>query len=189
VFNVLLQVLDDGRLTDGQGRTVNFKNTVIVMTSNIGSAEIQRLGGENAQEWEIEAAVKQMLKQHFRPEFLNRIDETIVFHPLQKGQLVKIVDVQLEHLRKRLADRHLTLSISDRAKKLLAEEGYDPVYGARPLKRVIQQRLENPLAQRILSGEYGEGDVVNVDVDSAKHDFRFGKGHKVAEGELVGGKG
>jgi ATP-dependent Clp protease ATP-binding subunit ClpB len=188
VFNVLLQVLDDGRLTDGQGRTVNFKNAVIVMTSNIGSAEIQRLGAENAQEWEIEAAVKEMLKQHFRPEFLNRIDETIVFHPLQKEQLVKIVDVQLEHLRKRLAARHLTLNISDKAKKLLAEEGYDPVYGARPLKRVIQQRLENPLAQRILSGEYAEGDVVKVDVDSAKHDFKFGKGHEVVEGELVGGK-
>jgi ATP-dependent Clp protease ATP-binding subunit ClpB len=187
VFNVLLQVLDDGRLTDGQGRTVNFKNTVIVMTSNIGSAEIQRLGSENAQEWEIEAAVKEMLKQHFRPEFLNRIDETIVFHPLQKEQLVKIVDVQLEHLRKRLAARHLTLKISDGAKKLLAEEGYDPVYGARPLKRVIQQRLENPLAQRILSGEYVEGDVVSVAVDSSKHDFQFGKGHEVVEGELVGG--
>jgi ATP-dependent Clp protease ATP-binding subunit ClpB len=188
VFNVLLQVLDDGRLTDGQGRTVNFKNTVIVMTSNIGSSEIQRLGSKNAQDWEIEAAVKEMLKEHFRPEFLNRIDETIVFHPLQKEQLVKIVDVQLEHLRKRLAARHLTLSISDAAKKLLAEEGYDPVYGARPLKRVIQQRLENPLAQRILSGEYAEGDAVSVDVDSAKHDFKFGKGHEVVEGELVDGK-
>jgi ATP-dependent Clp protease ATP-binding subunit ClpB len=188
VFNVLLQVLDDGRLTDGQGRTVNFKNTVIVMTSNIGSAEIQRLGGENAQEWEIEAAVKEMLKQHFRPEFLNRIDETIVFHPLQKEQLTKIVDVQLEHLRKRLSARHLTLNISDAAKKLLAEEGYDPVYGARPLKRVIQQRVENPLAQRILGGDYVEGDVVRVDVDNAKHDFTFGKGHGLVESEMVGEK-
>jgi ATP-dependent Clp protease ATP-binding subunit ClpB len=188
VFNVLLQVLDDGRLTDGQGRTVNFKNTVIVMTSNIGSSEIQRLGSENAQEWEIEGAVKEMLKQHFRPEFLNRIDETIVFHPLQKEQLVRIVDVQLEHLRKRLAARHLTLSITDEAKKLLADEGYDPVYGARPLKRVIQQRLENRLAQQILSGEYLEGDVVSVAVDPAKHDFKFGKGHTAVAGELVGGR-
>jgi ATP-dependent Clp protease ATP-binding subunit ClpB len=175
-------------LTDGQGRTVNFKNTVIVMTSNIGSSEIQRLGSENAQEWEIEAAVKEMLKQHFRPEFLNRIDETIVFHPLQKQQLTRIVDVQLEHLRKRLAARHLTLNITDQAKQLLAEEGYDPVYGARPLKRVIQQRVENPLAQRILSGEYADGDVVKVGVDSTKHDFKFGKGREVVEGELVGGK-
>jgi ATP-dependent Clp protease ATP-binding subunit ClpB len=188
VFNVLLQVLDDGRLTDGQGRTVNFKNTVIVMTSNIGSSEIQRLGSENAQEWEIEAAVKEMLKQHFRPEFLNRIDETIVFHPLQKEQLVKIVDVQLEHLHKRLAARHLKLNISNEAKKLLADEGYDPVYGARPLKRVIQQRLENPLAQRILSGEYSEGDTVKVDADSANHEFKFSSKHGAPEGELVGGR-
>jgi ATP-dependent Clp protease ATP-binding subunit ClpB len=188
VFNVLLQVLDDGRLTDGQGRTVNFKNTVIVMTSNIGSTEIQRLSGESAQEWEIEAAVKEMLKQHFRPEFLNRIDETIVFHPLRKEQLTKIVDVQLEHLRKRLTARHLTLNISDSAKKLLAEEGYDPLYGARPLRRVIQQRLENPLAQRILGGDFVEGDVVKVDVDSSKHDFRFTNGRHLSERELVGGK-
>jgi ATP-dependent Clp protease ATP-binding subunit ClpB len=187
VFNVLLQVLDDGRLTDGQGRTVNFKNTVIVMTSNIGSSEIQRLSTENAQEWEIEAAVKEMLKQHFRPEFLNRIDETIVFHPLQKEQLTKIVDVQLEHLRKRLAARHLSLQITDTAKRLLAEEGYDPIYGARPLKRVIQQRVENPLAQRILGGDFTEGDTVHVDVDDAKHDFSFTKGREVVEGELVGG--
>jgi ATP-dependent Clp protease ATP-binding subunit ClpB len=188
VFNVLLQVLDDGRLTDGQGRTVNFKNAVIVMTSNIGSAEIQRLTGENAAEWEIEAAVKEMLKQHFRPEFLNRIDETIVFHPLQKEQLTRIVDVQLEHLRKRLAARHLSLQISDAARLLLAEEGYDPIYGARPLKRVIQQRVENPLAQRILGGDFLENDTVSIDVDPAKHDFTFRKGGGVVEGELVGSK-
>ena len=186
VFNVLLQVLDDGRLTDGQGRTVDFKNTVIVMTSNIGSAQIQELTARGAEEWEIEAAVKDLLKQHFRPEFLNRVDETIVFHPLSKEQLTKIVDVQLDHLRKRLATRGLKLDLSADAKKLLADEGYDPVYGARPLKRVIQHRVENPLANRILRGEFAEGDTIHIDVDSARHDFTFEKGAEVVEGELVG---
>jgi ATP-dependent Clp protease ATP-binding subunit ClpB len=187
VFNVLLQVLDDGRLTDGQGRTVDFKNTVIIMTSNIGSAEIQRLTGQNAAEWEVEAAVKDLLKGHFRPEFLNRVDETIVFHPLSKQQLTKIVDVQLDGLRKRLAARNLRLSITDSAKKLLADEGYDPQFGARPLKRVIQHRLENPLATRILAGEFAEGDTIHVDADAAKGTFRFekGKGGEPAKGELV----
>src|SRR3954465_7539168 len=186
VFNVLLQVLDDGRLTDGQGRTVDFKNTVIVMTSNIGSAEIQRLTGNKAEEWEIEAAVREMLKNHFRPEFLNRVDEIIVFHPLSKEQLTRIVDVQLDGLRKRLATRGLKLALSEEAKKLLADEGYDPNYGARPLKRVIQQRIENPLAGRILRGEFPEGDTIAVDTDAAKHDFVFSKGAGVAEEELVG---
>jgi ATP-dependent Clp protease ATP-binding subunit ClpB len=185
VFNVLLQVLDDGRLTDGQGRTVDFKNSVIVMTSNIGSAEIQKLTGQGAAEWEFEAAVKDLLKGQFRPEFLNRIDETIVFHPLGKDQLTRIVDVQLEHLRKRLASRNLKLSVTDKAKKLLAEEGYDPQYGARPLKRVIQQRLENPLASRILAGEFAEGDTVRVDADGKKGTFRFEKGAEQVEAELV----
>jgi ATP-dependent Clp protease ATP-binding subunit ClpB len=185
VFNVLLQVLDDGRLTDGQGRTVDFKNSVIVMTSNIGSAQIQELKGKGAEEWEIEAAVKEMLKTFFRPEFLNRIDEIIVFHPLSKEQLTKIVDVQLNHLRKRLETRNLKLDITPAAEALLAEEGYDPTYGARPLKRVIQQRLENPIASQILRGQYGEGDVIHVDVDAVKHDFVFTKGAGV-EPELVG---
>jgi len=178
VFNVLLQVLDDGRLTDGQGRTVNFKNTVIVMTSNIGSAEIQKMATKETPEWEVEAAVKQLLKDYFRPEFLNRIDETILFHSLSKEQLMSIVGVQLTHLHRRLADRNLKLEISPEALKLLAEEGYDPTYGARPLKRVIQQRLENPLASSILKGDYAEGDVISVDVDSAKHEFTFKKGSK-----------
>jgi ATP-dependent Clp protease ATP-binding subunit ClpB len=185
VFNVLLQVLDDGRLTDGQGRTVNFKNAVIVMTSNIGSQQIQDLTSKNAEEWEIEAAVKDMLKQYFRPEFLNRIDETILFHPLGKDQLKAIVDVQLNYLRKRLASRELKFVIDEEAERLLAEEGYDPTYGARPLKRVIQQRIENPLAQKILAGEFGEGDTIHVTVDSAKHDFKFERGVEVVEGELV----
>jgi ATP-dependent Clp protease ATP-binding subunit ClpB len=184
VFNVLLQVLDDGRLTDGQGRTVNFKNTVIVMTSNLGSNAIQELSAKGSEEWEIEAAVREMLKQAFRPEFLNRIDETIIFHPLGKEQLAKIVDIQLDHLRKRLAARNLKLQISDEAEQLLAEEGYDPTFGARPLKRVIQQRIENSLAQKILSGEFGEGDTISIDVDRAKHDFKFGKG-RMAKDEPV----
>jgi ATP-dependent Clp protease ATP-binding subunit ClpB len=175
VFNVLLQVLDDGRLTDGQGRTVDFKNSVIVMTSNIGSAQIQELKAKGAEDWEVEAAVKDMLKQFFRPEFLNRIDEIIVFHPLSKEQLTKIVDVQLNHLRKRLATRNLSLQVSETAKRLLAEEGYDPNYGARPLKRVIQQRLENPIASRILRGEYAERDTIYVDADPQKQEFMFRK--------------
>jgi ATP-dependent Clp protease ATP-binding subunit ClpB len=185
VFNVLLQVLDDGRLTDGQGRTVNFKNTVIVMTSNLGSDRIQSLTAEGANDWEIEAAVKELLKGQFRPEFLNRVDEMIVFHPLGKQQLTLIVDVQLEHLRKRLAQRGLKLVLSDDAKKLLADEGYDPTLGARPLKRVIQQRLENPLAQQILAGEFAEGDTIRVDVDATKNDFTFKKGREHVEAELV----
>ncbi len=185
VFNVLLQVLDDGRLTDGQGRTVDFKNTVIAMTSNIGSAEIQRLTSQKAEEWEIEAAVMEMLKGHFRPEFINRVDEVIVFHPLGKDQLTKIVDVQLEHLRKRLASRNLKLQVSDEAKRLLADEGYDPNYGARPLKRVIQHRLGNPLASRILRGEFAEGDTIRIGVDAAKHEFTFEKGRETVEAELV----
>jgi ATP-dependent Clp protease ATP-binding subunit ClpB len=186
VFNVLLQVLDDGRLTDGQGRTVDFKNTVIVMTSNIGSQQIQELTSKKAEEWEIEAAVMDMLKGHFRPEFLNRVDEVIVFHPLSKDQITRIVDIQLESLRKRLASRGIKLQISDEAKKLLADEGYDPAYGARPLKRVIQHRIENSLATRILKGEFGEGDTIRIDVDAGRHDFTFAKGRETVEAELVG---
>jgi ATP-dependent Clp protease ATP-binding subunit ClpB len=188
VFNVLLQVLDDGRLTDGQGRTVNFKNTVIVMTSNIGSQEIQRLATEKAEEWEVEAKVKSLLKDYFRPEFLNRIDEIILFHSLSKDQLTQIVDVQLESLRKRLAQRNMKLELDDEAKKLLADEGYDPTMGARPLKRVIQQKIENPLATHILRGDYGDGDTIHVTVDRGKQDFKFEKGARVPEGELVGNR-
>ena len=173
VFNVLLQVLDDGRLTDGQGRTVNFKNTVIVMTSNLGSAEIQKLSAKQAPEWEVEAAVKNLLRDHFRPEFLNRIDETILFHTLTRDQLDRIVDVQLATLRRRLGDRNLKLELTDEARKLLAEEGYDPAYGARPLRRVIQQRIENPLAGHILAGDFGDGDTIRVAVNPARHDFTF----------------
>jgi ATP-dependent Clp protease ATP-binding subunit ClpB len=175
VFNVLLQVLDDGGLTDGQGRTVDFKNTVIVMTSNIGSTQIEHLRTQDAAEWEVEAAVKDMLKQHFRPEFLNRIDEVIVFHPLSREQLARIVDIQIEQLAARLSQRNLKLSVTPAARKLVAEEGHDPAYGARPLKRVIQQRIENPIASKILGGEFGEGDTIEIDIDRAKHDFTVGK--------------
>ncbi|MGA3065898.1 MAG: ATP-dependent chaperone ClpB [Tepidisphaeraceae bacterium] len=173
VFNVLLQVLDDGRLTDGQGRTVNFKNAVIVMTSNLGSSEIQKLAIRDAEGWEVEAAVKTLLKDHFRPEFLNRIDEIILFHTLNKEQISRIVDVQLEHLRKRLGDRNIHMTLTDGARKLLAEQGYDPTFGARPLKRVIQQRIENPVAGKILAGEFGDGDTIAIDADSAKQGFKF----------------
>ena len=176
VFNVLLQVLDDGRLTDGHGRTVDFKNTVIVMTSNIGSSQIQEMTSRQAEEWEVEAAVKDMLKQALRPEFLNRIDETIVFHPLGKEQLRRIVEVQLGYLRKRLFDRGLKLELTERARKLLADKGYDPTYGARPLKRVIQQRIENPIAAKILAGEFAEGDTIRIDVNGGGG-FVFGKGN------------
>jgi ATP-dependent Clp protease ATP-binding subunit ClpB len=185
VFNVLLQVLDDGRLTDGQGRTVNFKNTVIVMTSNLGSQEIQKLAKGEAPDWEVEAAVKTLLQAQFRPEFLNRIDEVIIFHTLTRDQLTRIVDVQLNHLRKRLATRGLKLVVSDAAKALLGEEGFDPTYGARPLKRVIQQRIENPLSSRILRGDFAEGDTVRIEADPQRHDFRFEKGPEQVDAELV----
>ncbi|HEY8746825.1 MAG TPA: ATP-dependent chaperone ClpB [Tepidisphaeraceae bacterium] len=184
VFNVLLQVLDDGRLTDGQGRTVNFKNTVIVMTSNIGSQEIQKLAGDKAPEWEVEAAVQQMLKAQFRPEFLNRIDEIIIFHTLSRDQLTRIVDVQLQNLAKRLAARGLKLLVTETAKNLLGEEGYDPAYGARPLKRVIQQRIENSLAGRLLNGDFGEGDTIKIDVDPVRHNFTFEKAVATVEPRL-----
>lgn len=173
VFNVLLQVLDDGRLTDGHGRTVDFKNTVIIMTSNIASTQIQKLADEEGADWEIEAHVKEALKQHFRPEFLNRIDETIVFHPLGKEQLRAIITIQLRHLEKRLAERNITLNVTPAAHDLLMDEGYDTTFGARPLKRTIQQKLENPLAKKILSGEITDTDKIKIDAD--QHTFKFNK--------------
>ncbi len=182
VFNVLLQILDDGRLTDGQGRTVDFKNTVIIMTSNLGSQVIKELGGDYAK---MEKEVRGILEASFKPEFLNRIDETIIFRPLTKAVILKIVDLQVELLRKRLAERKIGLSVSAEAKALLAERGYDPVYGARPLKRVIQRDVQNPLAMRILAAEFGEGDTVSVSADKAGElVFR-----KKAAGEKEKGKG
>jgi len=202
VFNVLLQVLDDGRLTDGHGRTVDFRNTIIAMTSNIGSEHIQRLSeGRDSSSFsrdpkgsahsnatdspdadasddivadiEIETAVRQELKRHFRPEFLNRIDEVIVFHRLTRRHLRAIVDIQVRQLRQRLADRELALSLSDAAVDKLAKDGYDPSFGARPLKRLIQQEIENPLARRILAGEFAPGDAITVDVSGEM--FAFGR--------------
>ncbi len=161
------------------------RNTFIVMTSNSGSGEIQKLPTKEAPEWEWRPPVKQMLKEYFRPEFFNRIDETILFHSLRRDQLAKIVDVQLGNLRKRLAARNLKLELSPEASKLLAEEGYDPSYGARPLKRVIQQRIENQLASQILKGEFNEGDTIVIEVDPSKHDFKFRRSAEVLEGELV----
>jgi ATP-dependent Clp protease ATP-binding subunit ClpB len=169
VFNVLLQVLDDGRLTDGQGRTVDFTNTVIVMTSNIGSQMIQQITNEGGSDEEIEAAVRDILKEKLLPEFLNRIDETIVFHPLNRDQIGRIVDLQLAHFAKLLAERDIRLEVTDAARKEIATEGYDPTYGARPLKRVIQQRIQNPLATEILKGRIEPHGGVRID----SHDEQF----------------
>jgi len=171
VFNVLLQVLDDGRLTDGQGRTVDFRNTVVIMTSNLGSQVIQELAGE-ANYAKMKSAVMDIVGQHFRPEFINRVDDIVVFHPLGRAQLRSIVDIQLGYLRKRLADRDISLVLDDSARDVLAEVGFDPVYGARPLKRAIQQRVENPLAQRILRADFGPGDTVLVTANKGELEFR-----------------
>jgi ATP-dependent Clp protease ATP-binding subunit ClpB len=171
VFNILLQVLEDGRLTDGQGRTVDFRNTVIVMTSNLGSDVIQELAGEENYT-RMKSAVMEVVGRHFRPEFINRIDETVVFHPLQQSQIRGIADIQLGGLRKRLAEREMGLELSEPFMERLVAAGYDPVYGARPLKRAIQQELENPLAQRILAGEFSAGDVILADLDGDRGVFR-----------------
>jgi len=171
VFNILLQVLDDGRLTDGQGRTVDFSNTVIVMTSNIGSQHIQELTGEENYD-AMKSAVMESVGQHFRPEFINRIDEVVVFHPLAKDQIRSIANIQIDYLRNRLKDREMGLDISEAALDKLGEAGFDPVYGARPLKRAIQQQLENTLAQDILAGKFLPGDVIEIDVDGDQITFR-----------------
>jgi len=170
VFNILLQVLEDGRLTDGQGRTVDFRNTVIVMTSNLGSDVIQELAGEENYD-RMKTAVMEVVGRHFRPEFINRVDESVVFHPLQQSQIRGIADIQLSGLRDRLLERDLQIEISDAFMDRLVAAGYDPVYGARPLKRAIQQELENPLAQRILSGEFSAGDVITVDLQGDESIF------------------
>lgn len=181
VFNVLLQVLDDGRLTDGHGRTVDFKNCIIAMTSNIGSQHIQQMlevrpdmkgRSESVVGAEIESKVKEELKRHFRPEFLNRIDEIVIFHSLTREDLKRIVDIQLQQLQKRLAARAMTLTLTAQARARLAEIGFDPVYGARPLKRLIQQEIENPLARSILGGEFSEGDAISVELGSEGFAFR-----------------
>lgn len=167
VTNVLLQLLDDGRLTDGQGRIVNFKNTVVILTSNIASPLIQEMSRRNASHEEVRSTINEELRQHFRPEFLNRLDEVIVFHPLDRSHIGKIVEIQLSLLRKRLSERKITLELTDHALQQLANEGYDPVYGARPLKRVIQQRLQNPVALKLLQGEIKDGQKIVVDVGTS----------------------
>ena len=172
VFNVLLQVLDDGRLTDGQGRTVDFKNTVIVMTSNIGSHLIQSMVGQGYDE--IKDAVWGELKNHFRPEFLNRIDETVVFHGLDAEHIASIAKIQLQQLQERLARMELSLKVSDKALAELAKVGFDPVFGARPLKRAIQQRIENPLSKLLLEGKFVAKDSIGVDVDPINAPGQFG---------------
>ncbi|MFC0716303.1 ATP-dependent chaperone ClpB [Luteimonas padinae] len=170
VFNILLQVLDDGRLTDGQGRTVDFRNTVIVMTSNLGSQMIQEFDGDDSPEayTQMKAGVMAVVQSHFRPEFINRLDDIVVFHSLDKAQIKEIARIQMRGLEKRLGERGIRIEVSDAAFELLGNVGFDPVYGARPLKRAIQQQLENPLAQKILAGEFGNGDTIRIDADAGK---------------------
>jgi len=177
VFNILLQILDDGRLTDGQGRTVDFRNTVIIMTSNLGSQIIQEMAGRPFED--VREAVMAVLRDHFRPEFLNRVDEVIVFKPLTQDQLAAIVDIQLRRLEKRLAERHLQLVVTDGARQLLAQRGWDPVYGARPLKRTIQRLVQDPLAMMLLEGKFSDGEAVEVDVH--KGELTFNKARVAAK--------
>ena len=174
VFNILLQVLDDGRLTDGQGRTVDFRNTVIIMTSNLGSQRIQQIAQDNGSYEEMKESVMEVVQGHFRPEFINRLDDIVVFHPLDQSQIRSIAAIQLRGLEKRLAERGISLDVTDAALDQLGSAGFDPVYGARPLKRAIQQQLENPLAQDILGGRFGNGDTVRVDAEGGRLVFVAG---------------
>jgi len=170
VFNILLQLLDDGRLTDSHGRTVDFKNTVVIMTSNIGSQFIQELGGRD--EAEMRKRITEAMRAYFRPEFLNRVDDVIIFHTLDMEHLKKIVEIQLTRLLKLLEEKQIQLTLTDAAKSSIAVEGYDPVFGARPLKRVIQRSLQNPLAMKILDGSIREGQTIIVDVKDGEIIFR-----------------
>ena len=179
VFNALLQILEDGRMTDGQGRTVDFKNTVIIMTSNLGSQYIHDLASRDRKE--MERLVTAALRDAFKPEFLNRVDETIIFNNLGREEIKSIVEIQLKRLRQNLASRKLALEITDRAKAFIAEKGYDPVYGARPLKRTIQRLIQDPLAVKILEGEFKEGDRVTIDSDG--DGLLFGHGDSTAADE------
>ena len=179
VFNVLLQVLDDGRLTDGQGRTVDFRNTVIIMTSNLGSQMIQEMSGEENYA-AMKSALMEVIGSHFRPEFINRIDDVVVFHPLGREQIRTIASLQIDILRARLQERDISLVLTDAALDLLGEAGFDPVYGARPLKRAIQSQLENPLAQEILNGHFGPGDEVQVDAKDGQLFFGPASSGKVS---------
>jgi ATP-dependent Clp protease ATP-binding subunit ClpB len=169
VFNVMLQILDDGRLTDGQGRVVDFKNTVLIMTSNIGSGAITEFAGDDQA---IRSRVMDAMQAHFRPEFLNRIDEIIIFRNLTLDDIKHIVDIQLRGLTRRMAERGIALELTDQAKALLAHKGFDPVYGARPLKRALQKEIIDPLALRILGGEFSDGDRIIADVEQGEIAFR-----------------
>jgi ATP-dependent Clp protease ATP-binding subunit ClpB len=175
VFNVLLQLLDDGRLTDGHGRTVDFRNTVVVMTSNLGSQFIQEMAGEARYE-AMKRAVMESVGQFFRPEFINRIDEAVVFHSLQEDQIQAIAEIQIRHLAARLAEQDIGLEVSPAALARLAESGFDPVYGARPLKRAIQAQVETPLARELLAGRFGPGDTVRVELSDGHLSFERGSG-------------
>jgi ATP-dependent Clp protease ATP-binding subunit ClpB len=170
VFNALLQILDDGRMTDGKGRTVDFKNTVIIMTSNVGSQWIYELAGKDNKE--MESRVMDALRSTFRPEFLNRIDEIVIFNSLGTEEIKKIVDIQIAYLSKRLEANKMTLALTDRAREFLAKTGFDPVYGARPLKRTIQHMIQNPLAVKVLNGSTKDGDRITVDVEKGEMVFR-----------------
>ncbi|HTF91462.1 MAG TPA: ATP-dependent chaperone ClpB, partial [Verrucomicrobiae bacterium] len=183
VFNALLQILEDGRMTDGQGRTVDFKNTVIIMTSNLGSQYILELAGKDRKEMELR--VNAALRDAFKPEFLNRVDETIIFNNLGREEIKSIVEIQLKRLRRNLAQRKMGLEITDQAKALIAEKGYDPVYGARPLKRTIQRLIQDPLAVKILAGEFKEGDRVRIDSDGDQLNFTQGTAASMDEAEAV----
>jgi ATP-dependent Clp protease ATP-binding subunit ClpB len=188
VFNVMLQILDDGRLTDGQGRVVNFKNTIVVMTSNIGSHRIlEYKGAFKGQAYELmKEAVLDEMRQHFRPEFLNRVDEIIVFHSLSEEHLKQIVDIQLERLRARLAERHITIELTDAARTHLVRVGYDPTYGARPLKRAIQKEIETTLGRLILKGEVRDGQTIAVDYDPTQEKLIFKPREDRTEPERAG---
>jgi ATP-dependent Clp protease ATP-binding subunit ClpB len=190
VFNVFLQIMDDGRLTDGKGRVVDFKNTIIIMTSNIGSVYLQDLGmHHNAEEIaEAHKQVMEALRAHFKPEFLNRVDDIVIFNPLGKEQLTKIVDLRLEDLRKLLAERKISLELTPAAKELVFTEGYDPNYGARPLKRSIQRLVQDPLAMKILDGEVLHGDHVTVDADKKLHKLTFKVAKRIGEPAKVAAK-
>jgi ATP-dependent Clp protease ATP-binding subunit ClpB len=189
VFNVLLQIMDDGRLTDGKGRTVDFKNTVIIMTSNLGSAYLQAESVLSPEAFDrASKLVMDALHAHFKPEFLNRVDDIIIFRPLGKEQLVKIVDLRLEDLRRLLAERKISLELTDAAKELLFTEGYDPNFGARPLKRAIQKLVQDPLALKILDGEVLHGDHVIVDADRKTGKLSFKVSRRVGEQEPAGAK-
>jgi ATP-dependent Clp protease ATP-binding subunit ClpB len=180
VFNVFLQILDDGRLTDGQGRTVDFRNTVLIMTSNVGSEHIMRLGSRKDAGQEMRDAAMEALRAEFKPEFLNRVDDVVVFRPLSREDLSHIVEIQLARLRKLLAERQITLELGEKGREAVADAGYDPVYGARPLKRAIQRMIQDPLATRLLQGEFVPGDHILVD-EGKDGGLSFTKGTRPAE--------